>query len=782
MIEPGATLGAYRIERLLGHGGMGAVFLAYDTSLRRQIAIKIVADSADAVAAHAHLLREARNAAALNHPNICTIHEVGRSGDTAFIAMEYVDGEPLSERISRGPLPPAAVIRLGSQAADALAYAHQHDVVHRDLKAANVILSAADRPTLVDFGLARRSMARIVDATTTVLVVETGRVAGTPYSMAPEQTRGEEVDHRADIWALGVLLYEMATAARPFHGRSGADLFSAILRDPPAPMPASVPDGLRRVIERCLQKDPADRFQDAGDVLDALGVLEENADATSAPPPTITRRSITRTAAAIIAALIVVAVALAAVALRARLTDVATAPVRIAVLPIRNLTGDTGQEYFVDGLTEEMITQLGRMHPQGLGVIARTSSMRYKTSDKPIAEIGAELGVDYVLEGSARREGERVRISATLIRVNDQTQRWSDSFDRELSGILALQSDVARGVASSLALTLLPAQSAALANAKRVNPEVYDAILKGRSHALRLTRADLDTAEQYFQLALSKDPNAAEGYVGIASVWTGRQQMQFAVPAVAAPRLKAALAKALQLDENLAAVHYQLALQRAWTDWDWPAAEAAFRRAIELDGSFPESHAFYGHYLYMMQRRPEARGEMQRALQLDPLSDHIQSLHATTLGFEHRFAEQAAELRDALKTNPGSPLALANLSEALHSLRRYDEALEAERARWAARGNGAIPAALSAGRAEGGYRAAMRRAADAQAEAGFTGAIAIAKLYTRAGATEQALEWLDRAVERHDPNAPYLGVADVWEPLRGLARFKQLLRRLNLPS
>ena len=459
-----------------------------------------------------------------------------------------------------------------------------------------------------------------------------------------------------------------------------------------------------------------------------------------------------------------IVVALAVGAVRGFVAGSRPAVTRLAVLPIRNLTGDPAQEYFADGLTEEMITQLGHLQPEGLSVIARTSSMRYKNSSKGMAEIGGELGVDYVLEGSARREDNRVRISATLVRVRDHTQQWSDSFDRELSGILALQSDLARGVASSLALTLLPEQQAALANAKAVNPEVYDAILKGRSHALRLTRADLDTAEQYFALALSKDPAAAQAYVGLASVWTGRQQMQFAVPAVAAPRLKAAIAKALELDPNLAEVHHQLALQYAWTDWNWPAAESAFRRAIVLNGGFPESHAFYGHFLFMMKRAADGRAEMQRARQLDPLSDHIQALYGVALGFDHRFEEQAAELRKALNTNPGSPLALTNLSEALHSLRRYDEAIAAERARWAARGATDVIDALSRGFEDGGYQTAMRLAADAQARAGFAGSIAIAKLYARGGATEQALDWLERAADRRDPNTPYIGVAPVWEP------------------
>jgi TolB-like protein/Tfp pilus assembly protein PilF/predicted Ser/Thr protein kinase len=783
MLEPADTLGAYRLERQLGRGGMGTVFLAYDTVLHRQVALKVVGAADEAGSARARVLREARSAAALNHPNICTIHEVGEVGGTAFIAMEYVEGEPLSDRVGRGPLPIADVARFGTQTADALAFAHDRGVIHRDLKAANIIASPDGRVTIVDFGLARRIDASISNETTIVSMVAAGIVAGTPYAMAPEQVRGETVDARADIWALGVLLYEMGTGLRPFGGASTAEVFSTILRDQPPAVPASIPVPMREVILRCLAKDPLERYQGAGEVRDALAAIDPDTHVRSiaAVLPAISRRRlIVATACAAVVA------AFAVAGLRGLLpTRTGGDAIKLAVLPIRNLTGDPAQEYFADGLTEEMITQLGRLHPRRLNVIARTSSMHYKSTDKPVSEIGGELAVDYVLEGSARREGGRVRISATLIRVSDQTQLWSDSFDRELSGILTLQTDVARGVASSLALTLLPEERAALATNQTVDPDAYEAVLRGRSHAAKMTRADLDTAERYFELALSKDPKAASAYAGLANVWSGRQQMQFVSPADAAPRLKAAAAKALELDNSLAEVHHRLALQYAWTDWNWSAADAAFRRAIALNANSPEAHAFYGHYLYMMKRPADGRTEMLRAMALDPLSDQIQSLYGTTLGFEHRFEEQAAQLTSALKTNPGSPLALTNLSEALHFLGRYDEALAAERARWAARGDKEADEALTRGQAEGGYRGAMLSLAETQAaRARASGilSIAVAKLYARAGENERALDWLERAVVTRDPNLPYVGVGTVFEPLHTAPRFQQLLQRLNLPS
>jgi len=783
---PGMTLGSYRIERLLGHGGMGAVFLAYDTTLHRQVALKVMQGSADSETSGTRLLREARNAAALNHPNICTIHEVGDASGSAFIAMEYVEGRSLRDRLDEGPLPLEEAVGYGMQAADALAYAHDHGVVHRDFKAANAIVTAAGRLKVVDFGLARRGDALIADVTTMASLVPAGAAAGTPYAMAPEQVRGESTDPRTDIWALGVLLYEMVTGAQPFTAATVPELFSSILRDAPAPMPATVPFAMRALLERCLDKEPERRYPRADEVRVALEAIQSG---TMAPWVTwryyLSRRRLMISGAALVG-IGAAAVALNVGDVRERLvgTPLDTTQIKLAVLPFENLTGDPEQEYFSDGLTEEMITQLGRLHPQGLSVIARTSSMRYKNRDTPVDEIGRELGVDYVLEGSARREGSRVRINATLIRVRDQTQRWADSFERELTSVLVLQSDVARGVAKSLALTLLPTEQAHLADARPVNPEAYEAYLKGISHQSKLTRPDLDTAEKYFELALSKDPGYALAYAGLSGVWSGRQQMQFVASSEAAPRLKAAAVKALELNGALPEVRHRLAIQYAWTDWNWVAAEPEFQRAIELGPNLVEARAMYSHYLYMMKRPGEARAQIERAMELDPLSDYVQSFYAVTLGFEHRFDEAATQLRNVLKTNPGSPMANTNLSDDLHLMHRYDDALVAEKARWAARGDREIEEALTRGYAKGGYRGAMRQEADvlaARSRVARIQSITVAKLYVRAGQTDRALDWLEKAFEARDPNMPYIGVAPIWDDLRGDPRFQNLLRRMNLP-
>jgi len=782
---PGPPVGNYRIERLLGRGGMGAVFLAYDTLLHRRVALKVLKGDGNEPASRARLVREARNAAALNHPSICTIHEVGEAGGAAFIAMEYVEGRSLRDRLDEGALPIEEAVRYGIQAADALAYAHDHGVIHRDLKAANVIVAGAGRLKIVDFGLARRDDAMLAGATTVSSVVADGTAAGTPYAMAPEQVRGEATDARTDVWALGVLLYEMASGAKPFTAPTIQDLFSSILRDAPARLPDAMPIALMPVIDRCLEKRPERRYEHAREVRAALEAIQ--ADTV---PPWVAWRALVRrrpwvasTAAGLVVASLLVGANVGGLRERLGGSPPAADPIKLAVLPFENLTGDPEQEYFSDGLTEEMITQLGRLHPQRLSVIARTSSMRYKNREAPIDEISRELGVDYVLEGSARREGSRVRISATLIDARDHTQRWTETFERELAGILVLQSDIARGVAGSLALTLLPAEEARFAGARRVDPEAYEAYLNGRFHANKMTPPDLDAALQYFELALQKDPNYAQAYAGIGLVWGFRNQMGFVPPTIAIPRVKAAALKALELDKTLAAAHHALALS-AWGEWDWKGVETESLRAIELDPSDPDPRAAHMWSLMVLNRPVEARGEIERALQLDPLNALFQGFYGMNLRRAGRHDEAIVQLQNALKTSPGLSFAHCGLWWSLRDLDRHADALTEARECYAKYGE-RVADALSLGYAEAGYAAAMRRAADTLA-AGFSGVYIapfdVVWAYSQAGDRDRTLEWLMKAVEVRDPNMNAMVTDPQFDGLRGDARFQELLRRVNLPS
>jgi len=790
-LEPGVSLGTYRVERPLGRGGMGLVFLAHDTTLHRQVALKVLGSPTDDGTARARLLREARNAAALNHPNICTVYEVGEADGRAFIAMEYVEGQPLSDRLAGTALPLEEAVRYATEAADALAYAHDHGVIHRDLKAANVIVTTTGRLKLVDFGLARREDALLTDATTIGSLAPAGVAVGTPYSMAPEQVRGGVTDARTDIWALGVLLYEMVSGAKPFSGATIPELFSAILRDAPVPLHEGVRVDLRSVIERCLEKGPERRYQRADDVRTTLQAIQAG---TISPWTTwlagVTRRPWVAAAAGALALVtLLLAVNIGGVRERLSGSPPAADPIKLAVLPFENLTGDPEQEYFSDGLTQEMITQLGRLHPQRLSVTARTSSMQYKNRDAPIDQIGRELGVDYVLEGSARREGSRVRIDVTLIQVRNQTQRWADSFDRELAGILALQHDVARGVAGSLALTLLPAEQTRLGSARPVNPEAYEAYLRGLTLVERWTRADLDTALRYFEAALEKDPTYALAYLGIHQVWSTRQQVGASGPGEAGWAMRTALAKAIELnalglDETRPTAHYALARQATWSDWDWAAAELNFQRAIELNPNYAEVRASYSHYLQIMRRPDEAMAQVQRAIELDPSNPSVQSLSGVALVTAGRYDEAIVQCRNALRTAPDSGFANTALFAALHYTGRYKEALDLQRMRATRRGDRELDEALAVGYGAEGYHRAMRRAGDVLAARSTRdrNEYGIFRLYHFAGDHDRAFELLERGYKVHDPNLPYMSAISESDPLRRDPRFQDLLRRMKLPS
>ncbi len=687
----GKTLGHYRILERIGQGGMGVVFLAEDTSLHRKVALKFLpADMQQDDTARKRFIREARSAAALDHPYICHINEVGESEGQDFIAMEYVEGQSLSDRIAaettgRPPVPLQEALQIAIEVAEALEAAHGKGIVHRDIKPGNIMLTETGHAKVMDFGLAKMTMVSggvdAEEATVTALTLS-GAAMGTPAYMSPEQLRGQPADTRSDLWALGVTLYEMVAGTRPFEGPGGYEVTSAILSQAPRPLPTGVPAELGAVIGRCLEKEPGKRFQAAGELREALSAVV----AGTVSPWVGWRYRIAHsrwpavaTAALALVVLAGILVGVDAGGLRGWLTGRMGSPaktVKLAVLPFANLTGDPEQEYLSDGLTQEMIAQMGRLHPQGLSVIARTSVMQYKKSEKPIDQIARELGVGYVLEGSARKDGGRIRITAELVQVRDQTQLWAETYDREISGILALQSDVARKVAEALALKLLPREQSLLANARTVNPEAYDAYLKGLKLSYGITSADLDASLKYFHLALEKDPNYPLAYAGVSIVWAYRQQMGFTPPHEAAPKAKAAALKALELDDTLAEAHCALAVIYAWTDWNWPATEAAFKRAIDLNPNLPDARAFYSHYLFMMRRSDEAMAQIERALALDPFNPLFQIMYAVDLIFSRRYDDAVAAARNV----PGNPAAVQVIWWARSVQGRRKEALEAAKA------------------------------------------------------------------------------------------------------
>lgn len=760
-----ALAGRYRVERELGRGGMAIVYLAHDLKHHRRVAIKVLKPELVPALGPDRFLREIEIAARLAHPNILPLYDSGEAGGLLYYVMPYVEGETLRQRLDREThLPVDLAVQIATEVAEALGYAHALGFIHRDIKPENILFQAG-HATVSDFGIARA----VSEATEGGAghLTESGITVGTVAYMSPEQAVGrKDLDGRADIYSLGCVLHEMLTGGDPLAGAEGREAGQAL----PAPVTT--------VIAKALARAPADRFTTAAQFREALLAAAAGFHAARRR-----KRGVLLTA---VASVVAVGAAVYFGGLGDRIvgaTGGAGPSIRLAVLPLENLTGDPAQDYFSDGLTAEMITQLGRLQPQRLGVIARTSAMRYKNTDKPIDEIGRELGADYILEGNARRDGGRVRITVQLIRVRDQTQLWAEGFERELSGVLQVQSDVARGVALSLSVALLPGEQTRLAESRLVSPEAYEAYLKGRFHYQRFTPPDLDLALRYYEASLAKDARHAPAYAGIAGVWVGRNMMGFARPDEATPKARVAALKALELDSTLALAHYALG-SVAWAEWQWEINEREWRRAIELDPSMPDARAGYSHLLIALGRPKEALAQAERAVRLDPFNAFMHASYGVILYFVGRYDEAIEELQNVQRTSPG-PLAQCALWHAFNIAGRREQALGGAEG-CLGHYSPAVKRALDEGFAKGGYAGAMRRVADLLA--GGVGGVYVAPIdvyipYLHAGEHDRALEWLAKAVEVRDLNV-YGAFADPFAKRRlgDDPRFQALVRRARLPG
>jgi TolB-like protein len=785
VLKPGTIIaGKYRIIEEIGQGGMGVVYKAEDLKLKRCVALKFLPPHlANSPELKERFLIEAQAAAALSHPNICVIHEVGESEDRPYIAMEFVEGETLRNRLKRGPLKPEEAVDIISQVAAGLGEAHNKGIIHRDIKSANIMVTPKGQAKVMDFGLAKlRGGSSLTRSQTTL---------GTVAYMSPEQARGDELDHRTDIWSLGVVLYELLTGELPFKGDHDQTVIHSILHKTPKPplkIRPDMPPGLDEIVLKSLVKNAGNRYQSMEEVCGDLGAVAEGLKPLKAHLPS-TFLGI-RTAYIFSALVLVLAILLGfnVGGLRSRIFGGAGRPerfIKLAVLPFENLTGDPEQEYLSEGLTQEMITLLGRLHPGSLGVIARTSVMRYKGTNTPIDQIGRELGVDYILEGSARREGGRVRVSAELIQVRDQTQLWSDAFEREMAGILSLQNDVAREVAKALALKLLPSEQARLATAQSINPEVHEAYLRGTFHWMKGTPEDLDIAQSYFDLALEKDPSYAPAYTGLAWVWGYRNQMGLVPPDEAEPKAKAAALRAIELDESFAGAHEALANVRFLIDWDWDGARESFLRSLELNPNVATAQAMYAHFLLIMGHGEEALAHSKRSVDLDPLNPILHDWYGFVLYAERRYEECIAESRKALKLQPGDVMGHIGLMLAMHELGREREAFEAAKGCVKIYNDPRVEAALDEGYARGGYAVAMKSVGDAlvaRLPEAYALPADIASWYALAGEKEKAIEWLEKGLEPHDPVLPYIGCYRCFDGLHSDPRFQELLRKMRLSA
>jgi serine/threonine-protein kinase len=760
----------YTIQRELGAGGMATVYLAEDLKHHRQVAIKVLRPELAASLGIERFVREIEIAANLTHPHILPLFDSGEADGFLYYVMPFIEGESLREQLDReGKLNVKEAIRLTDQVASALSHAHEHGLVHRDIKPENVLL-AGDQAIVADFGIARA-----VAAAGGERLTGTGIAVGTPAYMSPEQSFGDsDIDGRSDVYALGCVVYEMVSGRAPFEAETPQALLAKHAvdtvpnlrtRDP------NIPLFLERAVGRALAKTPAERFQTASAFAEAL--------TSEVVVARVGERRWIRPALAVPVTIVVLAAAVWGY------FTLLGGPKyeRLAVLPPTNLMNDPEQEYFVAGMHNALISELQRA---GVAVIARQSMLQYENTQKAIREIASELGVDALIEASVLRAADSVEIEARL--VDGVTEQYvADPIVRrgEFRNVITLYRELTAAIAREINAALSPQAEVRLASAREVNPEAYEDYLKGQFHAGKFTPADMETALQYYQLALDREPDYPLAYAGIALDWAFQQQMGFVPPSEATPQARAALARALDLDSALVEVQYALAIVRTWTDWDWEAAETAYLRAIELNPNFPNVRAYYSHFLSMMKRSDEAIEQIERAMELDPYSDLLLGLCGLVYEGVGRHDDAIAQFELLLQREPDDAMAHWGLSQVYHAKGMHDEEVAAALSFYSAVGNTEAAEALALFYAEGDYREAMRRMGDmwaALSSATYVEPWNIAGHYVAAGEDSMALDWLERGFEERDPNLPYLAVETRYEPLHDEPRFQALLRRMGLPQ
>jgi len=741
----GKTISHYKILEKLGEGGMGVVYRADDTKLERHVALKFLSPRILGTDREkARFVREAKAAAALNHPNICTIHEIDEADGQTFIAMECVEGQSLKARIESGSIALDETLAIAAQIAEGLAEAHAKGIVHRDIKPANIVVTPKGRVKIMDFGLARSSEATQLTAA--------GTTVGTVVYMSPEQARVDCVDHRTDIWSLGVILHEMIAGRRPFRGDRDQAVIYSILNEEPEPLSAALPEvsgELEDVVCRMLSKDPASRHQSAQEVL---------ADLSSIPG---VGETITST----------------------RQVDARKRTPSVAVLPFLDMSPQRDQEYFCEGMAEELINAL--THLGGLKVSARTSSFQFKGAGSDVRRIGRDLGVETVLEGSVRKAGSRLRITAQLINIADGYHLWSEKYDRDMEDIFAVQDEIGLAVADKLKVKLLGEEKTAIARRRTLDPEAHKLYLKGLYFLRTYTADGLSKAIGYFERALEKDPDYASAHYGLAEVFYVCTFWGNMAPNEAYPRAKTCVNKALEIDDTLGEAHAVLGLVYAFYDWNWKLAEGELKQALQLNPGSAVVHMSRSWLLSLTQRHDDAVIEARRAQELDPLSNIVNAHVGFACIWGSQYDNAIEELQMTLTMDPSFYLAHYYLGLAYRGKSMIEEAV-AEFEKAVELGPGTLwPATILAttyfmiGKKAEGERLFQSLKRRSQHE--YVPPMGLFYMYLARRELDQALFWLEQACIQHDNFLPWCNVIPIdCYRIPDEARFRTLLTRAGL--
>jgi len=731
----------YVIERELGSGGMATVYLARDLKHRRFVALKVLSPALAASLGADRFLREIELAARLQHPHIVTVFDSGDAGGILWYTMPYVEGETLRARLERErQLPLDVALRIAVEAARALEFAHQHGVLHRDVKPENLLLTTDGSTMVADFGIARPwgEMSKLT---------QSGVVVGTPAYMSPEQAAGERaLDARTDIYALGCVLYEMLAGEMPYSGPNAQAVLARRLSEPAPSLRTTrdLPVAVERTVARALARTPADRYASAAEFARALQSVDTLAR------PILQRRWL----AAAVVMLLLAGVA-AVIRFRAGAKGPAV-PVSAAVLPFADLSEGKDQEYFSDGLTDELITALSRV--EGINVAARTSSFQFKNRQVDVSEIGRQLHVGAILEGSVRRSGNRVRITAQLVSTRNGYQLWADAYDRELKDVFGVQEDIARSIIAALQVKLGARGNRALRARPTTDIEAYDLYLKGRFAWNQRTRSGMQLAVSYLEQAVARDSQFALAWAALADAYLLAIPYAGTSKDVDWPKAKAVATRALAIDSTLGEAYTALAYGTMIYDWDWPAAEEDFRRAIAVDPTYPTGHQWYGDFLWSQGRLREALDQMRDALRLDPLSLIIGAEVGQTFYLQRQYDSAEAQLRTTLQLDPNYPHSLYVLGMVYMQQHRYREARDAlQRAEQLGGFEDDLAGALASAYAQAGDRTvAARYTAELERRLarGQVGPFALALAYTGQGDLTRGFVYLDRAITMHDAFLP----------------------------